>query len=165
MIRILALIGMVIVLLAQSGCTVAMGGSKVTEETVFVEPGGVARVATDQKIKVFTTTDDGKQIVTEKNIGGFYVMPSSVYMELKENWDKTHPPVKAAPKPTGVLPNKLSPLQTVAESVDAGNVRDENKDHEEWMREKEAGSGIARSDFASPEAVRPVHPDSAVEKE
>lgn len=164
MIRILALIGMVVVLLAQSGCTVAMGGSKVTEETVFVEPGAECRVATDQKIKVFTLTTDGKQIVTEKNIGGFYCMPASVYYELKENWDKTHPPTpKPAPKPAAVAPKKLKPLQTVAESVDAGNLRDEKKDHEEWIKGKEAGSGFARSDFASSEAVSPVRPDLASE--
>jgi hypothetical protein len=116
-------------LLTQTGCTVAMGGAKETNNVVFVEPGAVCRVATDDKIKVFAVTDDGKQVIADKNIAGMYVLPASVYNELKENWDKTHPAPAAKPavKTSMVdLREKLQPLQTIAE--DAGNIRDEAAD-------------------------------------
>lgn len=114
-------------LLTQSGCTIAMGGAKETNNFVFVEPGAVCRVATDDKIKVYAETADGKQVIAEKNIAGMYVMPASVYKELKENWDKTHPVAKPAAKTTMVdMREKLQPLQTIAE--DAGNIRDEASD-------------------------------------
>jgi len=146
--RIVMALILIAYLTSLSGCTVAVGGAKVTQETVFVEPGAVCRIATDDKIKIATVADDGTQVVVEKNIAGMYVLPASVYKEMRAEWLKSHPQKeqlvpapKAKTTTMSSIAEKVKPLQAIA--MDAGNIRDENKDHEEWLRRKEAGSGIA----------------------
>jgi hypothetical protein len=137
MIRLVLVLFMFVALLTQSGCTIAMGGAKETDAVVFIEPGGVVRVATDDKIKVMTTTADKKQVVTEKNIAGMYVLPESTYLKLTQEWEKNHPAPATVVllKPSAVVPKKK--LETVVEEVPAeAPLIDENADHEAWAKEK-----------------------------
>lgn len=136
MIRILFAIFMLTALLTQSGCTIAMGGAKVTDEIAFVEPGGVVRVASDKPVKVMTVTADKKQIVVEKNIAGMYVLPESVYLKLTQEWEKNHP-AKPAPPPAAIVPVPTKKLETVAEEIPTDPpLVNENADHAAWVKEK-----------------------------
>lgn len=135
MIKIMLALFMFVSLLTQSGCAIALGGAKVTNEVVFVEPGGVVRIATDKPIKIFTTTADKTQVVVEKSIAGMYVMPESVYLKLTQEWEKNHPATKPAAE--AVLPKKLKGMDTVAEEVESDPpLVDENADHTSWVAEK-----------------------------
>jgi hypothetical protein len=139
MLRILLVLFTFVVLLTQSGCTIALGGAKVTDDIVFVEPGGVVRVATDNPVKVYAMTADKKQVVVEKNIAGMYVLPESVYLKLTAEWEKNHPtaPAPAPVKPAAVLPKKLMGMDTVAEEVPTDPpLVNENADHEAWVEDK-----------------------------
>ena len=73
-------------ILCMSGCT--LGGAKVQHATVFVEPGGVARIGTDKKLPVVAKDDKGADVYEERNVGGMVVKPKSVYNELREAWLK-----------------------------------------------------------------------------
>jgi hypothetical protein len=80
-------------ILCMSGCT--LGGAKVQHATVFVEPGGVARIGTDKKLPIVAKDSAGADVYEERNVGGMVVMPVSVYRELRDNWEKR--PVEKKP--------------------------------------------------------------------
>lgn len=72
-----------------AGC--AFGGARVENKTVFVEPGGVVRIATDRKLPIVAKDDKGQDVYEERSVGGMVVVPVSTYRELREEWVKTHP--------------------------------------------------------------------------
>jgi len=78
-----------VTMLAVSGC--ALGGARETTNVVICEVGEVVEVATDSKIDVIVTTDDGKKAIAKKNMAGTVAMPKSVYRAMRECWLKAHP--------------------------------------------------------------------------
>lgn len=70
------------------GC--AFGGGKEVNTVIFVEPGGVCKIATDEKIEVWVTTKDkdgkDKEVVVKKNLAGNICMPKSVYESLRQSF-------------------------------------------------------------------------------
>ena len=84
------LLGMLIFSL--NGCS--FGGSHVENNVILCEPGSVLTVATDEKIDVIATTDDGKKALCKKNIAGLRAMPDTVYQQLRDFWNKGHPAEK-----------------------------------------------------------------------
>jgi len=76
------------ILVSLSGC--AFGGAKETNNVILCEPGAVCRIATDEKIDVIATTDDGKKALCKKNMAGTVAMPDTVYQQLRECWNKAH---------------------------------------------------------------------------
>jgi len=90
------------------------GGSKTEQNTVFVEAGSVARVATDKPQPVAVKDSTGKDHVENRNIGGMIVMPKTNYDELRRGYlsasVKADPSAVApTPKPTALSPVELAP--------------------------------------------------------
>ena len=64
-------------------------GTQTTHDIVIAEPGAVVIIAQDKKIRVSAKRDDGKEVVTEKNLAGMVAVPITTYREMREAYIKT----------------------------------------------------------------------------
>ncbi len=92
-------------------------GSHIEQNTVFIESGATARVATDKPMPVTVKDAAGKDHVENRNIGGMIVMPKSVYDEVRRGYlaASTRPdPAQIAPvQPPAPKAERLSPVELV----------------------------------------------------